>query len=75
MEENEERDEKLRAVLEARHRAAEATIRRRALEASDKRRSALDAALAPLLDIAAAVPTPERDAFAAYVLRRINRVW
>lgn len=40
------------------------------------RRSALDEALAPLLELAAPLRTStERDALAAYVLRKLNSAW
>jgi hypothetical protein len=65
----------LRARLEAQHRAAETTLARKALENSDKRRSALEDVLEPLLKLADSVPAPQRDAFSVYVLRRLNSRW
>ncbi|OLT21176.1 hypothetical protein BJF78_34685 [Pseudonocardia sp. CNS-139] len=55
-------DAALRAELEARHRAADTRLRLAAMEASDKRSSALDAAMAPLLAVAATLPPTDRDA-------------
>lgn len=65
-------DDDFRAELEAKHRAADTRLRVKALEASEKRRSALDDTLAPLLRIAAKLPAPERDAFALYVHGRVR---
>ena len=64
-----------RAELEAAHRAAETRLRLAALERNDKRHSALDEALEPLLHIVKQTSAPDRDAILAYVLRRLCRAW
>lgn len=65
----------LRAELEVAHRAARTTLDRRALESRAKRNSALDEAIAPLVELARKRPSNQRDAFATYVLRKLHRVW
>ena len=69
------RDEELRARLQAQHRARDTKYRRKQLEASDKRKSAIDDASGPLLEIAKHMPGPDRDAFAVYVLRKIMQAY
>lgn len=55
---------------------AERELSRRGMERKMKQVQALDEALEPLLDIAAKFRTgKDRDAFAAYVLRRIQSSW
>ena len=45
-------------------------------ERNDARRSALDEALAPLLELAGPLRTSaERDALAAYVIRKLHNAW
>lgn len=61
----------LRAGLEASHRAAETTLGRLALERNDKRRSALDEALAPVITLMKGVPYAQRDAFMVYIQRKL----
>jgi hypothetical protein len=68
-------DEAVRAELEARHRAAETRLRLGALERNDKRHTALDATLEPLITIIRKAPMADRDAILAYVLRRLSRGW
>jgi hypothetical protein len=65
----------LRARAEARHRAAETALRHSQLERSDKRASALDAALEPLIRISSELRPTDRDALLAYVIRKITRPW
>ena len=65
----------LRARVEARHRAAETELRREQLERSDKRASALNEALEPLVTLSEELRATERDAFLAFVIRRITRPW
>lgn len=68
-------DEEMRAIIEARHKAAQTILRVQRMEAADKKESALDEALEPLLAIAKGMIPPHRDAFLAYVIRQIARVW
>lgn len=68
-------DDALRALAEARHRAAETVLRRTQLERADKRASALDAALEPLIRISGELRPTDRDALLAYVVRKITRPW
>ncbi|GAB3459142.1 hypothetical protein [Actinophytocola sediminis] len=68
-------DEELRARVEARHRAAETTLRRDQMERSDKRASALEETLEPLVKISSELRATDRDAFLAYVIRKITRPW
>lgn len=68
-------NDELRARAEARHRAAETTLRRVQLQRADKRASALDAALEPLVTISGELRAPDRDAFLAYIIRKITRPW
>lgn len=60
------------ATLNARHTAAETRLRLAAMERNVKRSSELDAALEPLLTIAAKLATPDRAAFTAYVLTKLS---
>lgn len=63
------------ARLNADHSAAETRLRLAALERNVKRSSELDAALAPLLDIAGRMTAPDRSAFVAYVTTRLVSAW
>jgi hypothetical protein len=65
----------MRAELEAAHRAAETRLRLAAMERNDKRHSALDEALEPLLHLVQQASATDRDAILAYVLRRLSRAW
>ena len=56
--------------------AARAQLARVAQERNDARRNAIDEVLEPVLAIARTLKSgPERDAFTAYVLRRMLSVW
>jgi hypothetical protein len=68
-------NEELRARVEVRHRAAETVLRRQQMERSDKRASALDAALEPLVQLSSELRATDRDAFLAYAIRKITRPW
>lgn len=59
----------------AQDKAAKAELELETLKRNAKRIDPLDEALAPLLALARKVPAPQRDAFAVYVLRRINGAW
>lgn len=65
----------LRMRAEAKHKAIEARIRVQRMEAKDKRESALDEALAPLMAISAELHATERTAFLAYVIQKITAPW
>lgn len=65
----------IRALAEGRHRAAETRYRNKRLEAGDKKDSALDAALEPLVTLSMQLTPADRDAFLAYVIRRITKPW
>lgn len=67
-------DADVRARLEAQHRAAETRLRLRALQNNDRRRSALNDALQPMLDIMATIPYPDREAVIVYVTRLLHGV-
>jgi hypothetical protein len=72
----EQADDDLRRHLWAADTAARAQLARLAQERNDARRNALDDALAPILAVAATLKTgPDRDAFTAYVLRRLLAAW
>jgi hypothetical protein len=66
---------RVRAELEAAHRAAETRLRLAALQRNDKRHSALDAAVEPLCGLIRTASMADRDAILAYVLRRLSRAW
>lgn len=69
-------DNRARAEMEALDIAAAASLAARTRERNDARRKALDDALQPLGDIAAKLKFGhERDAFLAYVIRRITTKW
>jgi hypothetical protein len=64
-------DDAIRAKFEAAHRAAETRLRLAALERNDKRQSALDTALQPLIDLLTNASPADREALITYVLRRL----
>lgn len=65
-----------RRDLQAAHAIAQARLASIRAERSDARRSALDQAIAPLLDIAGTLRTSaDRDALAAYVIRKLHDSW
>src|SRR5439155_14084706 len=69
-------DERTRREMEALDIAAMAVLAATTRERNDARRKALDDALRPLVDLAAKVSFGhERDAFLAYVIRRITNPW
>jgi hypothetical protein len=69
-------DERTRREMEALDIAAMADLAAKTRERHDARQKALDAALQPLVDLAAKVAFGhERDALLAYVIRRITRPW
>lgn len=68
-------DDAVRAYLETCHRNAETRLRLLALERNDKRHSALDAAVEPLCDLIKSASMADREAFLAYVMRRLSRAW
>jgi hypothetical protein len=68
--------EATRLALWAKHTAAQTRLELIRAERNAARRNALDEALAPLLEVAAGLRTgAERDALAAYILRRIQHAW
>lgn len=69
-------DSPQRAEWETQEIAAERNLARRKMERKTKEKRAIDSALAPLLVCASKLKTSQdRDAFAAYVLRRISSAW
>jgi hypothetical protein len=69
-------DEAARRALWAEHTVAQTRLEMIRAERNAARRSALDEALAPLLEVAAPLRTSaERDALAAYVLRKLHTAW
>jgi hypothetical protein len=69
-------DVEARLTMEAQDLVAVARLAGLARERSDSRKAALDEALAPLIAIAANLKFGhERDAFLAYVIRRITQGW
>jgi hypothetical protein len=69
-------DEATRRAVWAEHTVAQTRLEMIRAERSAARRSALDEALAPLLELAAPLRTSaERDALAAYVLRKLHNAW
>jgi hypothetical protein len=69
-------DEATRRTLWAEHTVAQTRLEMIRAERNAARRSALDEALAPLLEVAAPLRTSaERDALAAYVLRKLHTAW
>ena len=69
-------DEATRRAVWAGHTVAQTRLEMIRAERNDARRSALDEALAPLLELAGPLRTSaERDALAAYVLRKLCNAW
>jgi hypothetical protein len=69
-------DDRTRREMEALDIAATAILAALARERNDARRKALDDAVQPLADIAAKLTFGnERDAFLAYVIRRLTHEW
>jgi hypothetical protein len=69
-------DREARAALWTEHTMAQTRIETLRAERDAARRNALDEAIAPLLDLAAPLRTSaQRDALAAYVIRKINSAW
>lgn len=69
-------DEGTRREMEALDIAAVALLAAQARDRNDARRKALDDAIRPLADIAAKLRFGhERDAFLAYVIRRLSQRW
>ena len=69
-------DQAARRALWTAHTLAQTRLETLRAERDAARRSALDEALAPLLELAAPLRTgAQRDALAAYVLRRIHEAW
>jgi hypothetical protein len=68
--------EATRRAAWAEHTVAQTRLEMIRAERNDARRSALDEALAPLLELAAPLRTSaERDALAAYILRKLHNAW
>ena len=68
--------ETTRRALWAAHTVAQTRLEMIRAERSDARRSALDEALAPLLELAAPLRTSaERDALAACIIRKLHNAW
>jgi len=71
-----DRDDELATQWAAEDRVARVILRRLARERSAAKQDPLDQALEPLLTVAAKLRTGhDRDALAAYVLRRLNNAW
>lgn len=68
-------NEELRALAEARHKPVQTYLRLRAMMADDKKNSALEAALEPLVRISAQLGPFDRAAFATHVMQRIMKPW
>ena len=69
-------DEATRRAVWAEHTVAQTRLEMIRAERNDARRSALDEALAPLLELAGPLRTSaERDALAAYVIRKLHNAW
>jgi hypothetical protein len=69
-------DEQTRREMEALDIAAATLLAAQARDRSDARRKALEDAIAPLAEIAAKLRFGhERDAFLAYVIRRLSQRW
>ena len=65
-----------RAALWTEHTLAQTRIESLRAERDDARRNALDEAIAPLLELAAPLRTgAQRDALAAYVIRKLHNAW
>lgn len=61
--------------FEVSEKAANAALRLAAMERSDKRSSALDEALEPLMRLARTMPNADRLAFQMYVQNRLADAW
>jgi hypothetical protein len=71
-----EADPGTRRALWTAHTTAQARLAGIRAERSQARRNALDEAIAPLLELAGPLRTgAERDALAAYVIRRLHATW
>jgi hypothetical protein len=69
-------DEATRRAVWAEHTVAQTRLEMIRAERNDARRSALDEALAPLLELAGPLRTSaERDALAAYIIRKLHNAW
>ena len=69
-------DGETRAALWTAHTLAQTQIEALRAERDAARRSALDEAIAPLLELAAPLRTgAQRDALAAYVIRKLHNAW
>lgn len=69
-------DEATRRALWTEHTLAQTQIEVGRAERDAARRNALDQALAPLLEVAAGLRTgAQRDALAAYVIRKLHNAW
>lgn len=69
-------DGETRAALWTEHTLAQTRIESLRSERDAARRNALDEALAPLLELAAPLRTgAQRDALAAYVIRKLHNAW
>ena len=69
-------DEDTRRRLWTEHTTAQTRIETLRVERGDARRNALDEAIAPLLELAAPLRTgAQRDALAAYVIRKLHNTW
>jgi hypothetical protein len=69
-------DDGLRQRLWAAHTAATTWLQMIRDQRNDAKHSALDQAIAPLLDLARTLRTSaERDALAAYVIRKLHTTW
>ena len=67
-----------RAALWTEHTLAQTRIESLRAERDDARRNALDEAIAPLLELELAAPLrtgAQRDALAAYVIRKLHSAW
>lgn len=65
-----------RAALQTAHTLAQTRIEALRAERDAARRNALDEAIAPLLELAAPLRTgAQRDALAAYVIRKLHSAW
>ncbi len=68
--------QEVRAALWTAHTLAQTQIESLRAERDAARRNALDEAIAPLLELAAPLRTgAQRDALAAYVIRKLHSAW
>lgn len=68
-------DNELRTTLHARHRAAETALDEIRRQRADKRDDPLDDAIEALASLVRAVPSPQRQAFAVYLMTRFTKAW